>query len=87
MIGARYSQLKKLPRDPCTDSDDVRSIRKMEEQFRKNSEGKLVRRLAKDQPEEDPKLVYIKNYRDKEIIEEEKASSYRQQRDSLEDFR
>lgn len=87
MIIPRYSQIKKLSRDQSLDVEDIRSLRKIEDNLRKASDVKVIRRIAKDQPEEDPKLVYLKNLRDKDFIDEEKASSYKLSRDLGDDSR
>ncbi|KAK6637658.1 hypothetical protein RUM44_008080 [Polyplax serrata] len=88
-IITKFTQPKKLQRDQYSESDDYRSLRRIDEYPRKTSEGKLpVRRMGKDQPEEDPKVVYIKNFKDgRDMIDEERMSSYRQSKDATEEFR
>ncbi|EEB09961.1 hypothetical protein Phum_PHUM006720 [Pediculus humanus corporis] len=85
----KYSQIKKLPRELCSGPEDLKSVRKIEEQLRKNSDNsKMIRRISKDQPEEDPKFVFLKSYKDKEMMEDDKLLGYRQSREiAADDFR
>lgn len=68
--------------------DDGRTIiRKVDDVYRKAPDEMGIRRIAKDQPEDDSMIAFIKSVRDWEVPEEERMSMYRKSREDPGDYR
>lgn len=68
--------------------DDGRPIiRKLDDPYRKGPDDIGIRRIAKDQPEDDQMIAFIKAVRDWEVPDDERVSMYRKSREDPGDYR